>query len=135
MPAVAKQAIDTYAEAAGYLKTLERSLVKKSKFNNDLLYGMAAITFEKLFVSLLASNRKEALHHTPFALYKEASAIVDMPPQFKKTAQLLMQFESICSFNGFGYKTPTEEQLREMITGLMSIRDFINDFQHTSLVG
>lgn len=135
MPAVAKQAIDTYAEAAGYLKTLERSLVRKSKFNNDLLYNMVAMTFEKLFVSLLASNRKQALHHTPFALYKEASQIVEMPEEFKNTAKLLMQFESICSFDAFGYKTPNEEQLHEMITGLMSIRDFVYEHQHTSMAG
>lgn len=135
MTAIQKQATDNYAEATGYLKTLERSLVQKSKFNNDLLYGLAAMTFEKLLVSLLASNNKEALHHTPLALYKEVSKTIDIPVEFKKTAQLLMQFESICSFNGFGYKTPNDTQLREMITGLIAICDFVNEFRQTKVAG
>lgn len=135
MSAVEKQAIETYAEASAYLKTLERSLTKKSKFNNDLLYGIAAMTFEKLLVSLLASKKIEALHHTPLALYKEASTKIDLPADFKSTAQLLMKFESICSFEVFGYKTPTDDQLRELIMGLLSISSFVNNYQQKSKVG
>lgn len=125
MQELEKQALSTFVEAAGFMKTLERFLAQKSKFNNDLLYGMAAMTFEKLLVSLLANNKIHALHHTPMALFKEASNVKTMPETFKSTARLLMQFESICSFDGFGYKTPTNEQLKELIMGLMLIRDFV----------
>jgi len=68
-----------FVEASGYMKTLERSLVVRSRFNNDLLYGIAAMSFEKLFVSLLARYNKNAMHHTPMALFQEADGIMPLP--------------------------------------------------------
>ncbi|NJO68797.1 MAG: hypothetical protein HC830_05515 [Bacteroidetes bacterium] len=125
MSALEQQAQSTFEEATGYMNTLERSLIRRSKFNNDLLYGIVAMTFEKLLVSLLANNNISALHHTPMALYKEANEVKAMPVHFKDTARLLMEFESICSFDGFGYKSPTDEQLKQLITGLLQVRDFV----------
>jgi hypothetical protein len=134
MTSLELQTRSTFGEAAGYIKTLERSLERKSKFNNDLLYGMAAMSFEKLFVSFLAFHNINAMHHTPMALYKEANKLNPLPENFKETAKLLMKFESICSFDGFGYKTPTDSELHDLIVGLIDIRNFVSDFESQNVI-
>jgi len=128
-----EQSVNTFAEAQGYMKTLENTLFKKSRFNNDLLYGMVVMCFEKLFVSLLAHYNINATHHTPMALFKEANRIIKLPIQMKETATLISQFESICSFDGFGYKTPTDSEIVEMIKGLIEVRDYVGQVTQRNL--
>ncbi len=119
-------AVAAYDEGKKYLKTLSGTLDKKSKFTNDLLYGMSVMCFEKLFVAYTAHLGFMAEHHMPMALYNEAKSLdKDFPVEYRETAKLMSQFESICSMDGFGYKTPTEEQLTEMIKGLVEIDSYI----------
>lgn len=119
------QSESVFAEALGYLKTLEKSLQRKSRFSNELLYQITAMSIEKLLVSLLASYGMNATHHTPIALIKEANGIQPLPPSMTATAQLIGRFESICSISGFGYKIPNDDELRRMIVGLIEIRDYV----------
>jgi hypothetical protein len=120
------QSESMFGEALGYLRTLERSLVRKSRFNNELLYQIAAMSLEKLLVALLATYDLNATHHTPVALIKEVNAIEQLPDSIVATGQLIGRFESICSMSGFGYKIPTDGELREMILGLLEIRDYVS---------
>jgi len=118
----------TYAEAMGFLKTLERSLEYKSRFSNELLYQISAMSFEKLFVALMAFHGINATHHTPLALIREAEHLVSIPQHISETAKLIGSFESICSMSGFGYRIPNDEQLHDIITGLIVCRDFVNKY-------
>jgi hypothetical protein len=121
-----KIALNVYSEAVKYLSTLKRSLEKQSKFNNDLRYGICVICFEKLFVAYTAYLGFMAEHHMPLALYNEAAGLdKEFPIEFKTIAQLVSKFESICSLDGFGYKTPTDEDLKTMILGLIAIDEYI----------
>ena len=79
MKSLKDQSESIFGEALGYLKTLERSLARKSRFNNELLYQIAAITLEKLLVALLASYEINATHHTPLALIEEANSTTFVP--------------------------------------------------------
>jgi hypothetical protein len=86
------------------------------------------MSFEKLFVSLISHYGEMAKHHMPLALYKYATEFdKDLPVEFKRTAQLMTKFESICSLDGFGYKTPPDEELREMILGLSAVNKYVAD--------
>ena len=123
-----EQSKKIYAEALGYLKTLERSLERKSKFSNELLYQISAMGFEKLFVALLAFHKINANHHTPLALLNEVEALLTVPENIKTTARLIGSFESICSMSGFGYKMPNEEQLHQIIVGLIDCKTFVGTF-------
>ncbi len=126
MDDVAKLAIDAYQESLNYLKILEKALEKRSKFNNDLLYGLAVMCFEKQFVGLIAHHGFMAAHHMPLALYKDAHQYEPaLTPEMKDTARLVGKFESICSLDGFGYKTPTDEELKKMIRGMLEINKLI----------
>lgn len=119
-------AVAAYEEGKKYLKTLSGTLEKKSKFTNDLLYGMSVMCFEKLFVGYTAHMGFMAEHHMPMALYNEAKSLdKDFPEEYRETAKLMSQFESICSMDGFGYKTPTDEELKAMILGLVEIDKYI----------
>lgn len=119
-------ALNVYSEAEKYLNTLKKSLERKSRFNNDLRYGICVMCFEKLFVAYTAYLGFMAEHHMPLALYNEAASLdKEFPIQFKPTAQLVSKFESICSLDGFGYKTPTDDELKEMILGIIEIDKYI----------
>lgn len=123
---VEKLAIEAYKESLNFLAILERTLTKKSKFNNDLLYSMSAMCFEKQFVALIAHHGHMAAHHMPLALYKDAHQFEPrLTPEMKDTARYLTKFESICSLDGFGYKTPSDEDLTRIITGLVEVNELI----------
>lgn len=134
MKRLSEQSESIFAEALGYLKTLERSLQRKSKFSNELLYQIAAMSLEKLLVSLLASHGINATHHTPLALIEEANSVKPLPESMTKTAELIGQYESICSLSGFGYKIPTDGELRTMILGLIEIKDYVGVSLHSPAV-
>lgn len=125
MDSLSKQSKSTFAEAEGYLKLLEKSLSRKSKFNNDLLYNIVTLCTEKLFMSFLSFYRYNATHHTPMALFNEANKLRKLPDDFRNTMRLIAKFESICQFDAFGYITPTDDELHKMITGLTVIKEFV----------
>lgn len=119
-------AIELLAEGEKYLGTLSRSLEKKSRFGNDLLYSMTVMCCEKLFVALLYHYDEFAEHHMPIALYNDAAKVEpELTPEMRDTCRLINKFESICSIDGFGYKTPTDEDLKTMILGLQDIHALI----------
>jgi len=43
----------------------------------------------------------------------------------KTTAIQLSHYEFICSMDGFGYKTPTSEDLESIIRGLVAIKKYV----------
>jgi hypothetical protein len=123
-----EQSKKIFVEAEGYIRTLERSLERKSKFNNELLYQMSAMGFEKLFVALLAYHEINANHHTPLALIEEVETLLIVPKEINATAHLIGSYESICSVSGFGYKMPEDDVLREIIVGLIACKAFVESY-------
>jgi hypothetical protein len=121
------QAFSSLDYANSYFKILKKSLSKEhTRFTNDLLYNFAVMSFEKYFIALLARFDWNAEHHMPMALYNEAKAFEpNLTEQMKETAKLISQFESICSLDGFGYKTPAKEELLKMEKGLDSIKELV----------
>lgn len=110
--------------ANGYFSTFSKSLENEnSRFNNDLLYQMAIMSVEKYFVALLARYDWAATHHMPVAMYKEALDFEpELTPEMKQTTIMVGKFEGICSVDGFGYRTPTKEDLDFMKNGIQKIK-------------
>ena len=54
-----------FQEGEKYLVTLSKTLERKSRFNNDLLYSITVMCCEKLFVALLSHYDEMADHHMP----------------------------------------------------------------------
>ncbi|MDD4920972.1 MAG: hypothetical protein PHS30_00685 [Bacteroidales bacterium] len=110
--------------ANGFFRTFQNSLNgNNSRFNEDLLYQLAVMSFEKYFVALLASYDWNATHHMPIALYKEAQPFEpELTDSMKQTAILVGKFEAICSLDGFGYRTPAIQELQEMALGMSEIK-------------
>ncbi len=114
--------LSLFQEGEKYLVTLSKTLERKSRFNNDLLYSITVMCCEKLFVALLSHYDEMADHHMPVALYKQAKEVEpELTDKMQDTCRLINRFESICSIDGFGYKTPTDDELRQMILGLQEI--------------
>jgi hypothetical protein len=113
--------------ANGYFSIFSKSLEnEKSRFNNDLLYQMAIMSVEKYFVALLARYDWSATHHMPVAMYKEALDFEpELTPEMKQTVILVGKFEGICSVDGFGYRTPSKEDLYMMKCGIEEIKNLV----------
>lgn len=116
------------SEGEGFVKILERSLSRTSRFNNDLLFNLSVLSFEKMFVALLSYYGVEATHHAPLALYREAQGVdSSLTDNMKQTARLIASHESICSLDDKGYSTPTDDELGKIIIGLIEIRDYVSE--------
>ncbi len=113
--------------ANGFFSTFQKSLNNKnSRFDNDLLYDFAVLSHEKYFVSLMARYDWHASHHMPIALYKEALEFdSELTESMKQTSILVGKFEAICSLEGFGYRTPSTEELNAMAHGLEEIKKLV----------
>ena len=121
-----------FADAQGYIKVLEKHLERPSRFDTKLLHNISNMCFEKLLVSLLSNYNIEALNHTPMALFIEASKTdTGLTESMRSTAKNLQRHESICSLDDRGYSVPDETQLREIIIGLIEIRDFVQARIHS----
>ncbi len=122
------QASQFLSEGEGFVKILERSLSRTSRFNNDLLFNLSVLSFEKMFVALLSYYGVEATHHAPLALYREAQGVdSSLTDNMKQTARLIASHESICSLDDKGYSTPTDDELGKIIIGLIEIRDYVSE--------
>ena len=99
---------------------------KASKFDNTLLFNISILSLEKLLASILSYYETEPEHHTPGAMFREASKYdKGLTEEMRKTAIFIQSFESICSFDSKGYKTPTNEDLIKIIEGLIVIKQYI----------
>ena len=123
-----KQNAMTYLRCAnGYYKVLTGTLNHRSRFDNDVLYGIVAMSFEKFMIALLSTYHQFATNHVPIFLFREARLVEDrLTDEMRETSKLIGQFESICSLDGFGYHTPSDIEIRTMIIGLSSISEFVN---------
>lgn len=126
-PEMKAQAFSCLKYANGFYKTFQGSMNKPdNRFDNDLLYNFAVMSVEKYFVALLARYDWNGTHHMPLGLYKEA---LDFEPELtesmKQTAILVGKFEAICSLDGFGYRTPSTEELVQMETGILEIKTLV----------
>lgn len=121
------QAYTCLRYANSFLSTFQKSLNNKnSRFDNDMLYNLAVMSIEKYFVALLARYDWNASHHMPVSLYREAKEIdPELPIEMKQTAILIGKFEAICSVDGFGYRTPTNNDLHIMAKGLQDIKEWV----------
>ena len=110
--------------ANGFFKAFQKSMAReKSRFDRDLLYNFAVMSLEKYFVALLARYDWNATHHMPVALYRESKPFeTELTESMKQTVILVGKFEAICSLDGFGYHTPTMEELQQMVTGISEIK-------------
>jgi hypothetical protein len=118
--------LELFLEGEKYLNTLAKTLGRKSSFSNDLLYSITVMCCEKLFVALLSHYDEMAEHHMPVALYKQALEVEpELTVEMQETVRLINRFESICSLDGFGYKTPSDEELHKMIIGLQVIYEVV----------
>ena len=120
-------AISSLGYADSFYKTFQRSLCEEeSRFDNDLLYNLAVMCIEKYFVALLARYDWNATHHMPVSLYREALQFEsELTDTMKQTSILVGKFEAICSLDGFGYHTPTIEELKSMSTGIYEIKELV----------
>lgn len=118
------QAVSSLEYANSYFSTVKNELnAARRRFDNDLLYNMICMSYEKYFVSLLARYDWNSESHLPLRMYKEAQPFEsELTDNMKKTAILIGSFEAICSIDGFGYKTPTDEDLSTMLQGLDEVK-------------
>ena len=81
---------------------------------------------EKYFVALLTRYDWNTSHHMPTAMYKEALDFdPELPESIKQTAILVGKFEAICAIDGFGYRTPSCDDLQAMAKGILELKEWV----------
>lgn len=125
--AMAQDVLDAIEYGVNYLRSAKSaSLATPRRFDNDLIYNIISISFEQFMVGLLAHHDWIASSHLPLMLYREALPFEpEMGDSIKQTAILIGSFEGICSIDDFGYKTPTDDEIKRMIDGLNELETFI----------
>jgi hypothetical protein len=119
-------AATTLKEANRFYDILQRSINQPSRFNNDLRYSMTLMTLEKYFVALMACYEELPTHHIPLGLFREAEQFEsELTPSIKQTCILTGKFEGICSLEDFGYRTPANKELMEMLEGMREIKALV----------
>ena len=84
------------------------------------------MSLEKLLAALLSHFETEPEHHTPGAMFREAAKYdTGLTEEMRATAVFIQTFESICSFDSKGYKTPDNEEMKKIIYGLIEIHEHI----------
>lgn len=123
-----QEMMQSLSYGVNYLKSAKATLSAESRrFDNDLLYNIISMSFEQFMVGLLAHHDWIASSHIPMMLYREAEGFEpEMGDGIKQTAILIGSFEGICSIDDFGYKTPTDDQLRCMVAGMEELQEFIS---------
>ncbi len=122
-PEFIKLAQESLQHANQYFSILDKSLRQSSLFSNDLKYSMALMTVEKYFVALMACYEELPSHHVPLGLFREAEMVeTELTPSIKQTCILTGKFEGICSLEDFGYRTPSSQDLSEMIEGMRELK-------------
>ncbi len=120
---------ENFEFADSYLSTITSAFKNPNrKFDNDLLYHMVAICFEKFMIAWLAHHNMIATSHLPLMLYRELSPFEpQLSISLRKTAILIGSFEGICSIEDFGYKTPDNIQMENMIEGLNELKSLVSE--------
>lgn len=120
-------AVESFEYADSYLKTIIKTFDNPNRrFDNDLLYNMITISFEKFMIGWLACYDQIATSHLPLMLYRELKMYEpDLGDDIKKIAILIGSFEGICSIDDFGYRTPDNIQTEKMIEGLNEVRALV----------
>jgi len=114
-------------EGLGYMKTLKRYLTKPSRFDDELLFNMTVICYEKFLTALITHYNEMPLSHEPSALFEEAQKQDGgLTKEMGETMNQIKSHESICSFENKGYKVPTSKKLKEIISGLIPIEQYIS---------
>ncbi|MFI3302352.1 MAG: hypothetical protein SNH35_04620 [Rikenellaceae bacterium] len=125
--AMEQDAKESLEYGVNYLKSAKSAFnAPLRRFNNDLIYNIISISFEQFMVGLLAHHDWIASSHLPLMLYREALPFEpEMGEEIKQTAILIGSFEGICSIEDFGYRTPSDDKIEDMITGLEYLQAFI----------
>jgi|GEM_PF-1302386 hypothetical protein len=122
-----QSAIEALGYANGYYKMLIQSLTHKSHFDNNVLYGVISLSFEKFMIALLYSYNEFAMSHVPTFLFNEARSVEDrLTEEMFETSKLIGSFESICTFDGFGYHIPNNTEIRSMVLKMRPISELAN---------
>ena len=75
--------------------------------------ALTEITEREVTVEMIRHD-KEALEFDP-----------ELNESMKKTSILVGKFEAICSLEGFGYRTPSTEELQAMAIGIQEIKELV----------
>ena len=123
-----KQAASLYKEEKGDRKGLGIQLVKPCSCVNALHFNRTVTRRKKLLAAIISNYETKPEHHTPGAMFREASKYDNgLTENMRNTAIFMQKFEAICSFDVKAYKTPENEELLKIIHGLIEIRNHVID--------
>ena len=109
-----------YDEGLKFGVTARRSIEKKNKFNNELLYNVASLSIERLFLSIFLYHNKLPQLDTIGGMARELCDFVVVDRGFMDEVRFISRFNYYCSLEFEAPRIPDDTQILRIV-------DFIND--------
>ncbi|MBN1498860.1 MAG: hypothetical protein JW982_01780 [Spirochaetes bacterium] len=98
-----------------------------AKFTPEILYNLACMSIEKLFMAYFLKNRTMPGNHTLIDLVEAMNEIGKVPEQLEKELLYMNGFQEICSIEQYSRKIPEQTDITRFIGTLDLTRSYIQE--------
>lgn len=115
-----------YHDGEKFLRTATAGQSRRPEiFTPEILYNVIAMAIEKFIMGFLMYNGDLADNHTMADMIHSMERHLQLPPDLARDLIHLDSFQEICSLDSYNYKTPTRDQIDEMLATARKTREFI----------
>ncbi len=108
-----------------YYEIVKKAVHKDNKFTPEILYNMACMGIEKLFMAYFLKAKKMPTNHTLLDLVLSIKELQTIPAELEKNLLFMNDFQEICSIEQYNRKIPTQNDLESFITTMGQTDSYI----------
>lgn len=115
-----------YEEGIDYAKAAKDSVTNKEKFNNEIVYNVASLAIEKLFVSIFLFHKKLPESGTIEGIANELAEFVPVGLRFMDEILFLSEFNYYCSLEVEDPRVPDDNQIMRIVKFIDDVVEVAN---------
>lgn len=116
-----------YQEGKQYLDIVKGAHQKEQKFTPEIIYNLACMSIEKLFMSYFIKIGKMPYDHTLIDLVESMNEYKKIPTELEEKLLHMNNFQEICSIEHYERSIPTHKDIETFITALEQTKAFIQN--------
>jgi HEPN domain-containing protein len=114
-----------YNEGLRFLEIVEKGSKKGDKFTPEILYNMASMSIEKLFMAYFLKVGSMPYNHTLIDLVDSIKELEKIPESLEKNLLAMNGFQEICSIEQYNRKEPTGKDVEFFLDTARESFDYI----------
>ncbi len=114
-----------YKEGKRFLEIAEKGSEKSEKFTPEILYNMASMSIEKLFMAYFLKTGKMPYNHTLLDLVDSIKEYEEIPGTLENSLLAMSAFQEICSIEMYERKEATVQDVEFFLKTARESCDFI----------